>query len=274
MKKVIQFLKNFLKKVNANELFLISNALTYKLVLAVIPFVIFLLSLIAFFDIEMGSYIKDLNIILPTPLYQILNTVLTEVLETKRIELVSTSFIAAIYSISSGFNSVIIGLNKIYGKPKKNFFKRRLISIIFVFIFAILTNFILLFFVFVDYIKYLFLEYTKFNLYHFWDSLFLYILIIIALLIITLIIYKIAIFKKLKIKNIAPGALFTVTFWLILSKLFNIYINNYSKYSKVYGSIGSVFVLIIWLNMISLIFLLGAQLNAMLEKHFYISIEK
>lgn len=275
MKKIIAFLKVLSKRTSKNELILTSNALTYKLLIAIFPFIIFLMTLMGFLNIGIEQYIKQASNVLPQPIQDILNTFLIEVIETKRVSLLSTSFLISIYSASTGFNSIMHGLNRAYEEEdKRSFIKRRSISVLLVFIFAFLVTSSLFLFIFSDFIKLMIIKYTSLEFIpYFLDSLFIYIFIGLILLIMVLIIYKISIYKKVTIWNILPGALFTVVFWLILSKAFNIYINNFSKYSKIYGSIGGVFVLVIWINMISLILLLGGQINAILEnrtKHIHI----
>lgn len=274
MKNLINFINLLFKKTKENELMLMSQALTYKLLIALFPFIIFIMTLMGFFNIGLGEYIKSLNDTLPKPIQGILNVFLLEVIQTKRISLLSTSFILSIYSASTGFNSIIQGLNRAYEETdKRHFIKKRLSSIMLVFISAVLVNFSLSLFIFSDYIKNIIIKYTSLDFIpYFLDSLSLYILLTIVLLIMVIVIYKIAVCKKICILSILPGALFTVTFWLILSKGFNIYINNFSRYSKIYGSIGSLFVLVIWINMISLLLLIGGQINAILESRVYVDI--
>ncbi len=262
------FLKNLLKKTLENELMLMANALTYKLLLSIFPFIIFLMTLIGFFKLDFTGYILQINNSLPKPIAALLNLFLEEVINTKSVSLLSTSFLVSIYSASTGFNSIIQGLNRAYEQhDERNFFIKRLTSVMLVFIFAILVNMSLLIFIFSDNIELLILKYTTLEFIpYFLDSLFLHFFVALVLLIMVLVIYKISICKKVSLRQILPGALFSVGFWLILSKVFNIYVNNYSKYSKIYGSIGSIFVLVIWLNMISLVLLVGGQINAILEK--------
>lgn len=50
--------------------------------------------------------------------------------------------------------------------------------------------------------------------------------------------------------------------WMIISKLFNIYISHFSRYNIVYGSIGTLFVFALWINIFSYVLLLGGQINA------------
>lgn len=248
---------------------LMANALTFKLLIAIFPFIIFLMTLMGFFNIGIDKYIEDINKVLPIPIQSLLNTFLIEVIETKRVSLLSTSFLVSIYSASTGFNSIIQGLNKAYEiEDKRNFIKKRITSILLVFIFAFLVNISLLLFIFSDFIKDLILRYTYLKFIPFFlDSLFLYVFIGIALFFMIFVIYKISIYEKVGFFEILPGAFFTIIGWLILSKLFNIYINNFSKYSKIYGSIGSIFVFVVWINMISLILLLGGQINAILKMY-------
>lgn len=264
----IKFIRILIKKTIENELMLMANALTYKLLIAIFPFLIFLMTLLGFFELNIETYIIDAGKSLPKPINDILITFVKEVVQTKNVSLLSTSFLITIYSASTGFNSIIQGLNRAYEQEDdRNFIIKRGTSVMLVFIFAILVNCSLFLFIFSDYIQKLIIEYTPLEFIpYFLDSIFLYIILALVLLVMVLVIYKISISKKVLLKNILPGAIITVFLWLILSKGFNIYINNFSKYSKIYGSIGSVFVLVIWLNIISFVLLLGGQINAILEK--------
>ena len=52
--------------------------------------------------------------------------------------------------------------------------------------------------------------------------------------------------------------------WLALSWLYALYVNNFAAYSVLYGSIGAVIVLLIWLNLSAVTLIMGAELNATL----------
>jgi membrane protein len=58
-----------------------------------------------------------------------------------------------------------------------------------------------------------------------------------------------------------PGAMLAAISWAIISALFRLYVANFGNYNKVYGAVGAVIVLLLWLYMSSLILLLGDQLN-------------
>ncbi len=58
-----------------------------------------------------------------------------------------------------------------------------------------------------------------------------------------------------------PGAMLAAISWAILSALFRLYVGNFGNYNRVYGAVGAVIVLLLWLYMTSLVLLLGDQLN-------------
>ncbi len=58
-----------------------------------------------------------------------------------------------------------------------------------------------------------------------------------------------------------PGAMSAAVFWAILSALFRTYVANFGNYNKVYGAVGAVIVLMLWLWMSAAVMLIGDQLN-------------
>ena len=60
---------------------------------------------------------------------------------------------------------------------------------------------------------------------------------------------------------VIPGAILAALCWAISSNLFRLYVANFGNYNKVYGAVGAVIVLMLWLYMSSLVMLLGYQLN-------------
>jgi len=60
---------------------------------------------------------------------------------------------------------------------------------------------------------------------------------------------------------IMPGAVLAAVFWAIASNLFRLYVKHFGNYNRVYGAVGAVIVLLLWLYISSLMLLLGDQLN-------------
>lgn len=65
----------------------------------------------------------------------------------------------------------------------------------------------------------------------------------------------------LKFREVWPGALFSLTAWVLVSWAFSFYVDNMARYSVLYGSLGAIIVLMLWLYLVSMILLMGPQLN-------------
>lgn len=70
-------------------------------------------------------------------------------------------------------------------------------------------------------------------------------------------------------RSIRSGAIMAVAGWALLSVVFSYYVKNFGNYNQVYGSIGAVIAMLVWLWLSSFVILLGAVVNAQVEKHFY-----
>ncbi|MCX7566573.1 YihY/virulence factor BrkB family protein [Sulfitobacter sp. F26169L] len=70
-------------------------------------------------------------------------------------------------------------------------------------------------------------------------------------------------------RSIKSGAIVAVVSWAALSLVFSYYVANFGNYNQVYGSIGAVIAMLIWLWLSSFVILLGAVVNAQVEKHVY-----
>ncbi len=266
VRKFLNFVFGFVRKFEENELIYFANALTYRLLLAMFPFIIFLMTLFGFLDLEVGGYIKRIAVAMPSDVREILFVFLEEVVYSKNVSLLSISLLLSVFSASSGFNYLIKGINKAFDiEDERNFIKKRVISILLVFVFSFLITASLILFIFCDAIEKVLIDFIGVS-----DiikgvfGMTGYIINVIALFGILIVIFKISVYKKTKLRQLAPGTLIVVCGWLMMSKIFNIYVNNFSKISVIYGSLGSIFILLVWLNILSVLILAGNQINAML----------
>jgi len=79
------------------------------------------------------------------------------------------------------------------------------------------------------------------------------------------ILYRYGPAHKKRWKFINPGSILATGLAILTSLGFSYYINNFSSYNKVYGSIGTLIVVMIWMYLNSLILLIGFELNASIE---------
>jgi membrane protein len=71
---------------------------------------------------------------------------------------------------------------------------------------------------------------------------------------------------KLPFRLISPGSLFAVVGWVVASLAFAFYVANFSSYNKTYGALAGPIVFLLWLWITNMCILLGAELNAELER--------
>ena len=64
--------------------------------------------------------------------------------------------------------------------------------------------------------------------------------------------------------SVLPGATLATGMWFVATMLFGWYLQNYADYSVIYGSLGVAIALLVWMYMISLVILIGAEFNAIL----------
>jgi membrane protein len=72
--------------------------------------------------------------------------------------------------------------------------------------------------------------------------------------------------RQPKFRWLTPGGLFAVLIWIVVSAAFAFYVANFGSYDKTYGTLGGVIVFLIWLWISNIAVLLGAELNAELER--------
>ena len=65
-------------------------------------------------------------------------------------------------------------------------------------------------------------------------------------------------------KNLWPGTLTALVGWVILNWAYAFYVNNIAHYSALYGSIGTIIVLLVWLNFSAIVLIMGAEMNGTL----------
>lgn len=64
--------------------------------------------------------------------------------------------------------------------------------------------------------------------------------------------------------NIVPGALAALVGWMIVSAAFSFYVEHFANYSVIYGTLGAVIVLMMWLNLTAVMLVMGAEINGVL----------
>ncbi|MDR1537412.1 MAG: YihY/virulence factor BrkB family protein [Clostridiales bacterium] len=264
--KFFLFLVRIGKESAKDELFAMASQLTYKILLAFFPFLIFLLSMLGFLNLDQKYWIDLITGALPGEAASILDVFIDEI-APKNVGVLSASLLVTVYSASSGFSVAMRCISQTYGfKYCRSFIKSQLASIFLMLLFVLSLASMLVLMIFNDLILNLIQQHIPLGdiakqIIHLVGFIFT----VGVLLITTMLIYKTSLCKKTRFFSFLPGALVTVLSWIVSSKVFNIYVNNFAKYSKVYGSVAGIFILIMWLNLISTSLLMGSEINSILD---------
>jgi len=264
MKKLLAIGCLVAEKIKAENLSSTANDMSFKILLAIFPFLIFLLAVMGFFTLDIYNLTQNLENVIPAEILDIVELFTAEIVNVRRPHVLSTSLFVAAWSSTSGFKSLIAGINKAYGeKEERNFIKKYAISFVLVSIFAFTLVLMMIFLIFggiiIDTIGQ-FVQLPRHGAMLF--SVSSTVISVIIMLAAVILINSVALEKKVKFKNLLPGSLFTVTIWIIASVGFNIYVRNFSNMAAVYGSVAGVMVLMMWVNIICNVLLIGSAINA------------
>lgn len=270
------FLVHLVVKTNNDDIFALSSQLAYHLALSFFPFIIFLMSLVGFMNINSIEFMNGLEAILPESVFELIKKIILEVLESQNTGILGISILATIWTASSGFRAVIKAINKAHNIcEKRSFIKRTIRAFLSTIVLAIIILVTLILLVFGRVIG----DYLVNTLPFQHVAIIVWNLLRSGILIFVLIFAIAAIYKytpsiKLKWWDVLPGAIISTVGWIIISIVFSCYINNFNNYSNLYGSLAAVFILMIWLFLTAMIFLFGVEVNSVIlmnkkHKHNY-----
>lgn len=274
IRRQVNLLIHLIVKIKKDDIFALSSQLAYYLILSFFPFMIFLITLIGFSHLSSAEVLNNLNAILPESIIELTKSIVYEVVDSQYTGLLGISVLLMIWTSSSAFRAVIKGINKAYNfKEHRSFIKRSIISMIGIILLAAIILLALSMLVFGDVIG----SYIK-NIIRFYKiiiflwNMFRYAFVFVVMICIFALIYVFTPAKRLKLKEVIPGAVFSTTGWIVVSFGFSFYINNFGNYSRFYGSLGAVFILMTWLFLISIIFILGVEINCVVSEIKYKSL--
>lgn len=267
-KKWFVFIEQLLYRFEDDGVTEIGAQLTYYLILAIFPFIIFFLSILQFTPLADADILQRLLSPLPGVSKDLFYDLINNIIKGGSVGLLSFGAIGSIWASSNGVMAIIKAVNRAYDlEESRPYIKLKSLSIIFTLgLFVVLIGaFTVL--IFGEVIFDALVESYTWPSIVIWKILKVLIPLLFMVLSISLL-YKFSpSIKKgvnIKFSESMPGALFTSVFWIILSVGFSFYVNNFGNYSKTYGSLGGVIIFLIWLYMSSIVIVLGAEVNATL----------
>jgi membrane protein len=262
----VAVLRQAIKDFFTDDMMTYAAALAYRILLALFPFVIFLLTLLgalglsSFFD----WLLSQARVALPGTAFQLVNQVITEIRGQPRGGLLSFSILFALWAASTAVRSIMHALNIAYDVPESRpAWKLYPLSLIYTIGLAVLlmaaAGFMLLGPNAMQWLA------GQIGLSQVFATLWIWLrwpVAILLLLLTVAIIYKVAPNIDQPFKFLTPGAAIAVLTWIVASLGFSYYVGNFGNYSATYGSLGGIIVLLFYFFISAAVLLFGAEINA------------
>ena len=256
----------FYKGVKQGAITTRASSLAFNFFLAFFPSIIVLFTLIPYIPIVdiQETLMELITTILPPHTNEIAFATIYDIINNPRSGLLSIGFVLTIFFATNGVNSLIEAFNSSYHiNESRSIIQQRLLSLGITFLLScILMITILLIMFSKTVVNYLItaeiienksIEYILFGK---------WMVIIIMLFVGISIIYHFGPTIKKKFKLFTPGSIISTCLIIVTSSFFNYYISNFAEYNKVYGSIGTLIIILLWMYINSIILLIGFELNA------------
>src|ERR1035437_4581510 len=240
-----------------------ASSLAFSFFLALFPSIIFAFTLFRSIPIEhfQLSLFKLLQNILPKSAFIATEDTILDIIKKQRSGLLSLGFLSALYFSTNGFNALINAFNETYHQIEtRNFLMQRLVSLVMVIVNTLMIGIAISLIIFSEIGLHKIIHTSTIAYY----SIVFGKWIILFVLSFCLISFNYYMGPKIKKgwRFFSAGSTFSTVFIVIASLLFSYYVNNSGKYNKLYGSIGTLIVVMMWIYINSLILLLGFDLNA------------
>lgn len=263
MEQARGFLKELIKIIRKPEMRILPGQLAFFLVMSIIPTIALVGVIANSLNIPMDAVKLTISSSIPKDIAD----VLTGLLEGQGFNFnIAVFFISAFLLASNGTHSMIITSNEIYKLEPDSILKRRLKAIMMIFI--MLGLFLFLFIVPVcgdtifALLRYYLEDFKPIEIIYQIYQLLKYPIIIFILYGNIRLLYTIAPDEKVASITTRKGAIFTTIGWVLATEIYSFYIGTFSSYSLFYGSISNILVLLLWVYILSYIFVLGMGLNA------------
>ena len=257
----------FIRGIRKSSITLRANALAFSVILSFVPGVLFLFTLIPYIPIPglQEQIMESLKDALPDEAFYFIRDTIEDIVTEQRGELLSISFLISLYFASNGMIDVMTAFNQSsHAIETRNNFKKRLISI---FLVLFLTLIMILSAALTTFSGFILDWLQEIGVIR--DKLMVVLLhagswIILLMMLLTAFstIYYLAPARRGSFPFFSAGSIFATILTIIFFILFGIYVDNSGAYNRFYGSLATIFVILVWLSLLALVLLIGFELNA------------
>lgn len=248
-----------------------AGSIAFSFFMALFPFALFLLNLIPYIPIDnfRANFLLFVEENVPPNTYEAIAVILLDIMNNSYKSLLSTGVIMSIIFMANGVNAIIGGFeSSIHLTVSRNFFRQYFIAMIL----SVLLSVMLVLSVAVYLTVEVFMHFTELPIL---ADIGRNIFVILMILLTVSILYKFGTKETKHLSFISYGSVFTTILMTLTSVGFGIYVSKFAKYNELYGSIGTLLVIMIYIWINCMILLLGFELNAAIyvakRKNLYIS---
>lgn len=247
-----------------------ASSLAYNFMLALFPATIFLFTLIPYIPIHhfQDNLLNLLEQIMPGDAYDAFQNTITDIVKNQNGKLFSFGFLTTLFFATNGVNRLMQAFNKSSLQTEtRGYLRRRWVALVLTVVISV-SLLVAVAIMIAGHKILIFLQSHIASSAHAWIfviALLRWLIVILIFFVTVALLYRYGPAHKQRWKFLSPGAIVATALAVLTSVGFTYYINNFSSYNKIYGSIGTLIVVMIWLYLNSLIILIGYELNASIE---------
>lgn len=266
--------KIFLEQIRKDEISERAGAMAFSFTVAMFPLLLFLLNMIPYIglffpNVTTQNILLFIGEIIPSSIYREAEATIMDIVSKPRQSLLSLGFFLALFLSTNGVVSMMNAFNAVYRtKENRSFWTTRLIAVSIVMILVLAICGAVVIMITGSSILYAISEWeiVSSSLYYYMLTIFRFIVLLTVFTIATAYIFRFApaVHDKwhfFSSGSLTAGILITISFYL-----FSFYLNNFATYNKLYGSIGAMIAVMLWLFITSLIILICFEINVSLDK--------
>ncbi|WP_125135921.1 YihY/virulence factor BrkB family protein [Petrocella atlantisensis] len=271
MTEFIGKLKQLIDKIEKDDIMAWASMLTLFLLLSLFPLIILITDFVASTSFNDPNITEYLIGILPAPIFETIQTIAIDIEQNRSTQVIPAAIIIAMWAASKGILAIIQALNKAYDVVEtRSYIKLRFFALLYTLGFILLIVLSLLLIVFGNTI-YSFIE-NYITLPVFISpivNLLRFTITMIFSMIFFVFLYNLSPTVQVGVVKVLPGSIFSSFGLIIASSAFSIYVKYSTSLSYLYGSLTGFMALVLWLYFISIIIMVGGEINAVfLSSHF------
>lgn len=246
-----------------------AGGIAFSFFMALFPFILFILTLIPYVPIEgfQEDFLIMIEQLLPPNTAETVHDVIEDIANTRYSGLLSFGFIASIFLMTNGVNAILGGFEYSYHVTEmrsilRQYFISMIMSIMLSLILVATVAITLYFEIGINDLKAK--GWVEDEV--FWIEKIQFLFFVLLIFISVSLLYKYGTKEVKYYSFFTPGSILTTLLTIVMFKLFSIYVLKFATYNQLYGSIGTLLVLMlfVWLN--AIILLLGFELNASISR--------